>query len=360
MAENVGHFAVKSIGLSRVNGRKPCTLLEAARHNLRETQAEQGATGHIDPRRSVLNRVMAGPSRAVDVLALATLLMATACVDIAKLRRDYCQAIEVVVSLPPGSTIEPDSYFAKALDWLNVALPLPVLSAVVHHDEAALHLHVLLLPLMNGKHVGSSPIERLTLKQMREGFFAQVAGPAGLQRQSAKLRGTVKQWAVCAVLKECERRGLPEKNGELWPVFLAAIECDPLRAMRALGIDLNSIRPDSDAPPLLHTGKPIGIEDSPIGIAVPGPESQSLSCVGFGSQTRSNVNRTERTNRAREVERNVSRSARLSMARAAQQSAIERQRWVKPGPAEVTSVQLDDGDWVRERDAEAHDVSAWD
>ena len=31
MAENIAHFAVKSIGLSRVNGRKPCTLLEAAR-----------------------------------------------------------------------------------------------------------------------------------------------------------------------------------------------------------------------------------------------------------------------------------------------------------------------------------------
>ena len=49
MAESIAHFAVKSIGLSRVNGRKPCTLLEAARHNLREIQAEQGATGHIDP-----------------------------------------------------------------------------------------------------------------------------------------------------------------------------------------------------------------------------------------------------------------------------------------------------------------------
>lgn len=343
MSESVAHFAVKSIGMSRVKGRKPCTLLEAVRHNLREIQAEQGAAGHIDPRRSVLNRVMAGPAIAADVQALATSLWAAAGVAVSNLRRDHCQAIEVVVSLPPGSTIEPDSYFAKALDWLTVALPLPVLSAVVHHDEAALHLHMLLLPLTDGKHVGSSPIERLALKQIREGFFAKVAGPAGLKRQSAKLRGTVKQWAVCAVLKDCERRGLPEKNGELWPVFLAAIECDPLGAMRALGIDINSIRPDSDAPPLLHSEKPIGIEGNPIGIEVQPREGQSLSCVGFGSQTRLNV----------------SRSARLTVARGAQQSAIER-HWVKPGPAELTSVQTDDGDWVRECDAEAHDLSAWD
>lgn len=43
------HFAVKTIGLSRCNGRKPCALLEAARHNLREIQAERGAiAGRID------------------------------------------------------------------------------------------------------------------------------------------------------------------------------------------------------------------------------------------------------------------------------------------------------------------------
>ena len=31
MAESIAHFAVKTIGLSKVNGRKPCSLMEAAR-----------------------------------------------------------------------------------------------------------------------------------------------------------------------------------------------------------------------------------------------------------------------------------------------------------------------------------------
>ena len=48
---SVLYFAVKSIGLSTVGGRKPCDLITAARHNLREIQAELGAVGRIDASR---------------------------------------------------------------------------------------------------------------------------------------------------------------------------------------------------------------------------------------------------------------------------------------------------------------------
>lgn len=344
MAESVSHFAVKSIGLSRVNGRKPCTLLEAARHNLREIQAEQGAAGHIDPRRSRLNLVMAGPPTAAAVQALAFDLMTAAGVVVAKLRRDHSQAIEAVFSLPSGSAIEPGRYFAGALDWLKEALPLPVLSAVVHYDESAVHLHVLLLPLMNGKHVGSSPIERAPLKRLREGFFSQVAGPAGLQRQAAKLRGTVKQWAVTAVMRECERQGFPEKNGRLWSVFAAAIERNPLTALKALGIDLESIRPGCSALPRVPSVKPIGIEDNPVGIDAQAQGGASLPCVGFAGQAAARPTKGDR----------------LSVAREAQQRAVERQRKSRAAPMLGPSVVVGDDGWTRERDHDAQDLQAWE
>lgn len=66
------------------------------------------------------------------------------------------------------------------------ALPLPVLSAVTHADEVAPHLHVLLLPLADGVHLGGKPVERPGVAAVpRESFFNVVAGPAGLQRESA-------------------------------------------------------------------------------------------------------------------------------------------------------------------------------
>jgi len=154
MAESISHFAIKTIGLSRCNGRKPCTLLEAAKHNLRQIQSELGANGHIDPCRMAHNVTLAGPSTAAQVQARANELLST--VDTSKLKRDHVQSLEVVFSLPPGTPIEPLAYFAKCVEWLRVAVPLPVLLAVVHMDEAAPHAHVLLLPVMGGQHVGGA------------------------------------------------------------------------------------------------------------------------------------------------------------------------------------------------------------
>ncbi|MDP3422314.1 MAG: hypothetical protein Q8S32_00965 [Burkholderiaceae bacterium] len=108
MAESIQHFALKTIGLSRCNGRKPCNLLEAARHNLREIQAELGARGHIDPQRMNSNATLAGPTTAAEVQALANELLAA--VDTSKLKRDHVQAIEAVFGLPAGAGIDPLGY----------------------------------------------------------------------------------------------------------------------------------------------------------------------------------------------------------------------------------------------------------
>ena len=288
MAGDIAYFAAKTIGMSRVNGRKPCDLLTATRHNLREIQAEMGSIGRIDPGRSATNAILAGPAEAAQVQALAVDLLAAAGLNPAAMRRDHVQALEFVFSLPPSSGVDPAAYFTRCLAWLMEALPLPVLSAVSHADEVAPHLHVLPLPLADGVYAGGKPVERPKLLRLRESFFNVVAGPAGLQRESAKLRGQAKRWAVTAVMARCEAMGLPAANGPLWPVLVAAIERDPTAAVRALGIELSAQKDrQTQAEP-----NPIGIEGTtmsskanPIGIEKQGEKIQSLSCVGIASKT---------------------------------------------------------------------------
>ena len=53
-------MAVKSIGLSKLGGRKPCTLSGAAKHNKREQAHELEEKGRIDPERTRLNYSIAG------------------------------------------------------------------------------------------------------------------------------------------------------------------------------------------------------------------------------------------------------------------------------------------------------------
>lgn len=288
MAGDVAYFAAKTIGMSKVNGRKPCDLLTAARHNLREIQAELGSVGRIDPGRSATNAILAGPADAAQVQALAVSLLAVAGLNPAAMRRDHVQALEFVFSLPPSSGVDPAAYFDRCLAWLAQALPLPVLSAVSHADEVAPHLHVLLLPLADGVYAGGKPVERPKLLRLRESFFNAVAGPAGLHRESAKLRGEPKRWAIAAVLARCEAMGLPAANGPLWPVLVAAIERDPTAAVRALGIELSAPKDrktQAEPNPIGIEGTPMSSKANPIGIEKQGEKIQSLSCVGIASKT---------------------------------------------------------------------------
>ena len=344
MANETVYFAVKSIGLSKINGRKPCSLKDAARHNLREIQAEMGAIGRINSLKTINNWVMAGPSDADGVVSLAQKTFATAGVDLSQKRRDRCQAIELVFSLPSRSEIEPAQYFEKCLHWVERAYELPLLSAVVHTDESAPHCHVLLLPLnRDGRCVGSTPLEKPETKKKTESFFAQVAGPAGLNRQGAKLRGGTKQVAISVVLDKCGVMGLPTANGPLWPVFEAGIKRDPAPALQALSIDRQAI---SDAYKLQITE-----QANPIGIEVITPETQTLSCVGIDQPPSSAKapNACEPPN-----------TSRLKVAREAQQAAeVKHFRNVRK-TLQVVAVQRspDDG-LTRVKDEYVHDLSAW-
>ena len=408
MAADIAYFAAKTIGMSKVNGRKPCDLLTAARHNLREIQAEMGSVGRIDPGRSATNAILAGPADAAQVQAKAASLLAAAGLNPAAMRRDHVQALEFVFSLPPSSGVDPAAYFTRCLAWLMEALPLPVLSAVSHADEVAPHLHVLLLPLADGVHVGGKPVERPRLLRLRESFFNVVAGPAGLQRESAKLRGQAKRWAVTAVMARCEAMGLPAANGPLWPVLVAAIERDPTAAVRALGIELSAQKhrqTQAEPNPIGIEGTTMSSKANPIGIEKRGEKIQSLSCVGIASKTTLKTAPASRPGRAPAMpepahkdssgagadgigKRNVieslderwqrvgiramalpkigragalladktaaGRTDRLSVARAAQLEAIARQTRKQPAPV------LADPDDDRHVDrSEAQDLHAW-
>jgi len=114
---------VAVVGLSTVNGRKPCTLLQAAKHNLREIQAKLECSKHIDPERTMLNSIVAGPATAAGVQDMADELLAQH--GIGRLRRDHCQAIEAVFSLPIGTSIDHSSYFANCARWIDGACRLP-------------------------------------------------------------------------------------------------------------------------------------------------------------------------------------------------------------------------------------------
>lgn len=210
----------------------------AAAHNKRSIQAEVGAGGNIDPRRSGLNECLTGPETPEAVALLARDRLQAA--GLTKLRKDAVRALEFVVSLPPTHTINDRAFFVSCVEWVASRYGgySNILSADIHRDEAAPHLHVLLLPLIDGRMKGSDLLGgRALLAQMHNDFHAQVANHYGLKRATARLTGKGKVAGVAAVLKQLKTTSDAALQSKVWGVIRECAERDPSPFMQALGID---------------------------------------------------------------------------------------------------------------------------
>jgi len=216
-------------------------IRKAARHNKREIQAELGATGSMDPTRSHLNYALVGPAAAGGVAQLAKDLMRAA--GVAKDRKNGVLGIEVLFSLPHGHPVDDRLYFTACVDWAARYFGGAgnILSADVHHDEAQIHCHVLILPLLNGKMSASKMVGNTQkLEAMQDQFHAEVAQLYGLRKPSRKLSVTAKKAGVKAVLQHLRETGDNALQSAGWANIRAGIENDPGPWMLTFGIEIEA------------------------------------------------------------------------------------------------------------------------
>jgi hypothetical protein len=122
--------------------------------------------------------VLRGPRRALEVTATAESLLAYA--NVGKLRRDAVRVVEMLVSLPVEAMPMCMEYFKASLQWAESYFAVPVVSAVVHLDEAAPHCHIVLFPLLNGRMQGSDLVgSRAKLRATKTHFYENVASGLG-------------------------------------------------------------------------------------------------------------------------------------------------------------------------------------
>jgi len=216
----------------------------AAAHNLRAIRAELGAGSHIDARRTALNTHLAGPASPEAVAKLADDKLAAAGVGtLRKVRKDAVRALEFVVSLPLDAVADDAAFFDAAMRWLAERFGgvANILSADVHRDEAAPHIHLLLVPLIDGRLAGSDAIGGPgKLRAMQEEFFRDVCAPHGLKRYPQQLQGKQKTNAASAILKELSRREDSAMRSVLWPLIRDHIAAAPAMFAELLGIVINS------------------------------------------------------------------------------------------------------------------------
>ncbi|MBC7435448.1 MAG: plasmid recombination protein [Bdellovibrionales bacterium] len=281
-----GFFRIKKLTGSGI-------VLAASRHNKRVIQAEYGAAGHIDAARICLNTVLHGPATPQAVAQRAKDLKVGA--GIRSDRKKAVMALELVFSLPPGTPVDPPSYFKDCLPWVarNFGGFDNMLSADIHMDESAPHMHVLLLPLIEGRMKGSDLVgNRQRLQFLQNDFHAAVAARYGLAKAPARLQGRAKEETAQAVIAALRASNDQAQESALWPILRDFVDRDPAPFAHLLGIEVS--KPN---PPKLRTmaqimtskgkgsnrpEKPIGFANmrSPIG-AQHTPKVETLSCVGI-------------------------------------------------------------------------------
>jgi hypothetical protein len=303
MNEEVKPIDAKTIGASTYRGRKAQTLLQAAKHNLREIQSELGANSHIDATRIRLNEIMAGPDTPAGVAALALSLMAAAGVDVLKLRKDHTQAHELLFTLSADTTVNPRDYFGRCLAWSMEQFGSEyILSAVIHLDESAPHLHVLIVPLADGRYLGSSLIDRARLKKLRALFSAEVAPEFGL-KVTEPLTGARRARAIEAIYDRLQTTQDAILQSTLWETVKTDIARNPARYMVRLDITHIPINDDGaefrrialskgKGGKTERRAKPYGFENGasddvakPCGFEVDPEKPRNPPCVGFPSQS---------------------------------------------------------------------------
>lgn len=267
----------------------------AARHNLREIQAERGADSHIDPHRTAQNVILQGAGTAAEVAAEAISLMEQA--GVLPLRKGAVVGLEILFSLPPDSGIAERDYFASSVDWAEQFFEVPILSATIHNDEAAPHCHVLMLPLFNGRMIGSGLVgNKARLLAMQSDFHAKVGQTYGLTRQAPAKRysAPVRDDAARSIVKALQRSPKALDDPVICDALRDALAISmPANLMALLKLDMPKIRtpkPQTFAG-IMTQNKPERKVKNPIGNASDtkpiwkaaknrAEKTSSLSCVG--------------------------------------------------------------------------------
>lgn len=220
--------------LGKVKGK--AGILNAAKHNKRETQAERGAGANIDAFRTLLNYSLTDPATAEKIDRTAKVLMAQAGID--KTRKNQVMALEIICSLPINwHQKDTRPFFQDCMKWTKQNIPGVLLSFDIHLDESAPHAHALILPLVNGKMQGSEIMGgRGNLMRLINRFYDDVAVNHGLSRnQSKHLAGKQKEGIEQQVLSWLATD--PVMKSKVWPCVRDAIRKDPQPYAQLLNIN---------------------------------------------------------------------------------------------------------------------------
>lgn len=288
--------AVKSIGLSTLDNRKPQSLLAAAQHNRRHPDG-RGWQRKSDPTKIHLNQCLIGPDSTEGVVALQEAMMVS--VGYAPKRKDYSQAFELLFTTPADFTVDYSVYFAWCLEWTQANLGRGiVLSADSHFDEGIdkkmPHLHILLAPIVGGAWAGNGFTSTRTWPELQAKFGRDIELTFGL-KLAPQLKGKALTVAATAVTARLTELLAPHIDPDVLQALLKLVRRKPAGLIGPLGItgdrggdggaEFRRIALSSGkGGKTERRAKPYGIEPNAYGIENDPEKAIPFLCSGFAKE----------------------------------------------------------------------------
>jgi hypothetical protein len=207
------------------------SVLWAARHNKREHDC-----GSFNRASSNQNECLVGPASAGDVFDLWMRRVEAAR---APRRSNGVCVVEVVFSLPCGFIGDDRAFFRSCVAWTEREFGGTdnILTADIHRDQPTVHMHVLIVPLIEGRLRGADMKGcRTTMRRRQESFRREVAQPFGLN-QPRQLTRKDRVSAAALVVARLREMQDPVTRSMIWDQVRVAIELEPGAYLAALGLE---------------------------------------------------------------------------------------------------------------------------
>jgi hypothetical protein len=227
----------------RLKGHKK-TLALAEKHNCRLIAQEIGGYGGIDGKKTPLNLdLISLNGKSYEEAAIAVLRSLGFNLEhysYRKKNRGY--AVELVFSVTAGHNCDFNGMYADSLGWLRNYYPEShIIHAVIHHDEDTPHLHVILVPIVNGKLDADEVSGYKGVSRKRNiSLFDYLDKRYGLTFP-VYLKGAEKKAGAALAIKQYQRLPAGDIKSVLDQPILQSIYARPEPYLHALGISYEEV-----------------------------------------------------------------------------------------------------------------------
>lgn len=190
------------------------------------------------------NEKLWGPDTPEEVANLARTLMTQN--EVKKLRKDAVRAVEVLLSLSLDHGIDDTAFFTDSMRWFAQRFGgmENLLAADIHRDEAHDHVHMLFLPLLDGRLVGSQMVGgRGKVKGCKLSFDEEVCRLHGVKVLMVNSLSRQEKANASRAVQECLAAVRdPVSTSVVWDAVRVSIESQPESYLHLLGMSASMFR----------------------------------------------------------------------------------------------------------------------